>query len=1580
MKRSLFTFVSIFLFLTASAQNKLSKTHPSGQKKTIKIEETLRLKIEESKPYLVNDLFLVNTAFDSNGSLRNQVAGSVFVDINAGVRENIISSKPEILTLTIPFGDHEPLIIDLFKSSPFTEDLIIRTSDGRVFTSTDHVHYQGVVRNLAGSLAGVSILKNEIIGIISTNEYGSITIGKMENDDAVHVIFESDALPQEVPFECHTDNEEYEAEEEDYGHRGSRAPGDCVRIYVELDHSMYLNRGSNISNCEAWVAGVFNNVGIIYTNESIPTAVSEIFIWTTPDNYSTTSAGTALSQFRSLRNGTGFNGNLAHLCARGGNGLGGVAYLNSMCTNNRYAYSNVNAGFNNYPNYSWTIMVVTHEMGHNLGSNHTQWCGWAGGAIDNCYETEGSCPPGPAPVGGGTIMSYCHLSSTGINLTKGFGPLPGNRIRQRVNQVNCLAPCEEPNVCAGFSAELFVENTTCGLNNGSLSVNINGGTIPYFTDFGQGQSPNTSNSGLPPGSYEINITDDNGCSLSFITEILPSIPVAFEIEHTIRVCEGSSGSAAIFTTSGVAPFSYNIGFGPQTNNSFSNLLPGLYNATVVDANGCQAQEIFTIEEQVPIAIGYNQENTSCGLDNGVISFAIFGGTAPFLVDIGQGFSNNLTYLNLPAGTYNVGVVDALGCTSSTTVEIQSSQAITASSTVIPTTCGLQNGSITIQASGGNGPLNYSLNNQTQSGNTFSNLGGGTYSIAVSDLSGCIFSSDILVPGSTLLAANVQVGNGCAPGSGSLVVQVTSGTPVYTYNFGSGPVSENIQNGLNTGNYSIVVTDAQGCNIQLSAIINNPQPININATATPANCNEDNGSILVNVSGGLAPYTFNLGNGVQTSNQFSNLPAGNYQILVTDANGCSNTQTIQINSESALLANAAVSATTCGNSNGSVSIQVSGGQGPFVFQLGQLTQNENIFNNLPAGQYNAIVTDANGCSFAVGFQIAGSQAIVLNPEIKPTTCGLQNGSAEIELQGGAQPFTYLLNGTLQTNSNYNGLGSGSYELLITDAAGCVVQFEFQIGSSTAINAGIIQVKSTCEQENGALTIVPSGGSGIYQYSLNGILSSQPVYENLGNGVYSLIITDSQGCSYSNDVNIENIGFQPNSQFTERQFGRRIRLHHVSQSGSSIFWTFGDGNSSAENNPSHLYETEGAFQVCLITTNECGSDTLCRLLDVAGFAPCVEMDSLHLIDVFTITSGELWEQKWDLEAPYDLWEGLSFNKYGCLEKIELPNNNLRGEIPEVVREFTALTKLDLRGNYLTGKIPPGLGDAISLEYLDLSQNQLTGSVPGEFSKLLNLKSLFLNDNTLEGQVPSFFDPLKLDVFWIQNNNFDHLPILTHVGESNDSVANFRLENNRFTFGDIIPNIALFDANFEEVIYAPQQPFYKDTTLIVAPGSDIGLTIHIDPTITTNLYTWFKSGSFWNEVSSAILEIPQASQDDEGVYQLFVSNPLVPELILQSRLITVLVGSSNTKEIDGLSLNIYPNPVPVSSNIYLQWKSNIVLNGHLQWLSINGQTIHSEQFRSNSEEELIQLTAPAHPGMYILQIKGENGRQNHYRIAVY
>ncbi|MBL0358898.1 MAG: hypothetical protein IPP72_19430 [Chitinophagaceae bacterium] len=122
---------------------------------------------------------------------------------------------------------------------------------------------------------------------------------------------------------------------------------------------------------------------------------------------------------------------------------GGRAFLDILCSGSGSktgVSGNLTNSFNQFPLYSWSTMVITHETGHNLGSSHTQNCGWPGGAIDNCYPTEGGCAQGPAPVGGGTMMSYCHLTGYGINFAKGFGPLPGYLIRSRVRNSTCINP------------------------------------------------------------------------------------------------------------------------------------------------------------------------------------------------------------------------------------------------------------------------------------------------------------------------------------------------------------------------------------------------------------------------------------------------------------------------------------------------------------------------------------------------------------------------------------------------------------------------------------------------------------------------------------------------------------------------------------------------------------------------------------------------------------------------------------------------------------------------------------------------------------------------------------------------------------------------------------------------------------------------------------------------------------------------------------------------------------------------------------------------------------------------------------
>ena len=238
-----------------------------------------------------------------------------------------------------------------------------------------------------------------------------------------------------------------------------------------------------------YVTGFFNQSAVLYSNESIPISLSQVYVWTSNDPYSDTgSSSTMLSGFQSYRNS--FNGDVGHLVAfHGGGGIaaGFSAFCNSNI-DNRQCFSGVNSSYSNVPTYSWTVQVFTHEMGHLFGSRHTHACVWNGNntAIDGCSAPEGTCSRPGLPSGGGTIMSYCHLSGNpGINFNNGFGPQPGSTIRSRFNAASCLGTCDTGGgggSCTTYTGTLsgtgsaaiqpngtYYQSTTSGAHTGTLS-------------------------------------------------------------------------------------------------------------------------------------------------------------------------------------------------------------------------------------------------------------------------------------------------------------------------------------------------------------------------------------------------------------------------------------------------------------------------------------------------------------------------------------------------------------------------------------------------------------------------------------------------------------------------------------------------------------------------------------------------------------------------------------------------------------------------------------------------------------------------------------------------------------------------------------------------------------------------------------------------------------------------------------------------------------------------------------------------------------------------------------------------------
>lgn len=517
----------------------------------------------------------VNETFE--GGLKQ----SAILQLQRESLESFLSDRPEYVELQLQDAAGKIWKVDLIQSKSVTNDFVVRTSDSDEDMYVDEaVFYRGIVKGDYSSVAAFTVYKGHIVGMISSAQ-GNMVLHPLEDEEGSFVFYNDVDLTSSIPFECKADELEW-AGESDSNDDGinNRALSDCVRVYIECDYSLYQNKGSNVANVVNWITAVYNNVATLYANESINTAISEVFVWTSADSYSKTNASTALTQFRNLR--TTFNGDLAHLAALGGNNLGGVAWVNAMCSTYKYAYSNIASTYQNVPTYSWTVMVMTHEMGHNLGSNHTQWCGWSGGALDNCYTTEGGCAPGPAPVGGGTVMSYCHLTSYGINLANGFGTQPGNLIRSRVSAVTCLSAS-----CTGGGGG------TCGVASGLVTSSITTTTASAGWNAVTGAtSYNFQYKLASSGTWsQINVT---GTAVNF-TSLTPGTSYDWRVQALCGSNTGAYSATITFTTQSTS-VSYCASAGQDatyewirrvavgTIDRSSNSDGGYYNGTALSTN------------------------------------------------------------------------------------------------------------------------------------------------------------------------------------------------------------------------------------------------------------------------------------------------------------------------------------------------------------------------------------------------------------------------------------------------------------------------------------------------------------------------------------------------------------------------------------------------------------------------------------------------------------------------------------------------------------------------------------------------------------------------------------------------------------------------------------------------------------------------------------------------------------------------------------------------------------------------------------------------------------------------------------
>lgn len=671
-------------------------------------------------------------------------------------------------------------------------------------------------------------------------------------------------------------------------------------------------------------------------------------------------------------------------------------------------------------------------------------------------------------------------------------------------------------------------------NNGDIDLTVNGGTPNYnyewFSDVSgllsfSGEDP----TGLVAGTYTVNISDQNDCSISEVITISePAAPISDSELITDVNCFGDlTGAINPQISGGTLPYTY-LWSDFSNNSVLSNVAAGTYTLTVTDFNGCtEFFEYIINQPESPLSINVSKKDVNCfGEATGSIEATVRGGTAAYSYSWSNGeTTQNIN--NLSAGSYTLTVTDDLGCTEfSTTIIDEPAAPLALSSTVSDVLCyDGEDGSIDLTVTGGTTPYSYLWSD----GGTYiyddttqdlSNLSSDHYLVLVEDANNCTDTltsmiSQPLAPIST--TANITNIDCFSAAVGAIDVSVTGGSPNYFYSWSTGETSEDLIN-ITSGTYILDVTDQNGCLENYTFIVNQPEAaLMVTTNKKNIKCNGSaTGSIETTVKGGTKPYMFNWSTG-QTSKSINNLAAGSYSVTVTDNNGCTAISGSTVIEPAELVVDINITDPSCyGYSNGQVTLDVTGGVQPYYFDWGD--QNSILINNegetidsIETGEYFIRVKDENNCIFEELVFVDQPAPFEYEYSVEDVTCfDGDNGAIDLTLSGGTTPYNIDWSNGLNGPS-IEGLVSGNYAFTGLDDQGCLIRGDIFVDEPEQIKVSYdLQPVSCIDQSDAAIYISPFGGTTPYSYSWSNNVFTQN-NENLAPGFYELTITDDYSCT-------------------------------------------------------------------------------------------------------------------------------------------------------------------------------------------------------------------------------------------------------------------------------------------------------------------------------------------------------------------------------------------------------------------------------------------------------------------------------------
>ncbi len=710
---------------------------------------------------------------------------------------------------------------------------------------------------------------------------------------------------------------------------------------------------------------------------------------------------------------------------------------------------------------------------------------------------------------------------------------------------------------AGPSLTALSTAASCTVNNGTIAATGTGGTAPlqYSIDGITFQAGNIFSS-LAPGTYTITVKDAIGCLKAITVYVANASGLTLSVSDIISSCTGNTGIITATATGGVVPLQYSInGFTYQAGNVFSALASGTYTVYVKDANNCIVSQQVVVAAAAGPSIAVNTVDATCGSANAIIIAAGAGGVVPLTYSIdGITFQSSGTFIDIAPGTYTVIVKDANGCTASQVVSISNIGAGPGIATFTVVTngaypCNSVLGKITnprVNGANCNG-CTFSLNggpfvpNATQ---LFLNLAPGTYMVTAMDANGCTKTIFATIGNATLATVTATVtGSNCNTSTGTITLTgVGPNTPYHVSITGiSGPWitfdPTYTFTGLAPGVYTIISSDDEsfdsgppidpgGCLDTVTVIVPSIGGPAIIVSNTPGSCGDDNGTITVNASGGLAPYDYSIdGTSYQPSNIFTGLPSGIYFVSVTDANGCIAVKRDTLTNGLLPTLNAVNTTTTCGSNNGVISITASGGTAPYQYSINGTTfQSSNIFSGLTAGNYTVYLKDVNACYSTANLTITSTPRPSVIAYTVAASCNAADGMVVATGSSGIAPYQFSINGTVFQSSNlFTGLAAGFYTITIKDDSGCLNTTGVSIGNNNGpAITGTVTSASTCGNANGSISVTATGGVAPYQYSINAVIF-QPsnIFASLLAGTYTITVKDNNGCLGTKTLLVANV---------------------------------------------------------------------------------------------------------------------------------------------------------------------------------------------------------------------------------------------------------------------------------------------------------------------------------------------------------------------------------------------------------------------------------------------------------------------------